>query len=245
FVGLTEGMRQTLADRLRMVYTGDEGHELMSDTEMGLDVADTLCFQLDGARRKMNWRQFILALGLHTDKEIAEDGFGAYWLGSERHAEGRKSRARLSGGYFIGHLAAHFGLVSDQGLRGLSVVTHELPLIDLHELGRLNISGATGAAEDAHAVDEGAQADLAPVQAPQPPPPAPRTMPQRIAKLEEEVQELRWSIVGMRGDVDRSITDQGKFTTWMVSCMTQLMDARDRTYQAFDNTLVGSLQLPY
>ncbi|GJR01272.1 hypothetical protein Tco_0524256, partial [Tanacetum coccineum] len=26
----------------------------------------------------------IFALGLHTDVEIAEDGFGAYWLGSER-----------------------------------------------------------------------------------------------------------------------------------------------------------------
>ncbi|GJT67878.1 hypothetical protein Tco_1019358 [Tanacetum coccineum] len=58
-------------------------------------------------------------------------------------------------------LAAHFGLVSDQGLRGLSVVTSELPLIDLHKLGRLNISD-----EDAPSVDEGAQADPAPVQEP-------------------------------------------------------------------------------
>nr|GEU87474.1 reverse transcriptase domain-containing protein [Tanacetum cinerariifolium] len=130
----THGSSTRLRDTLRMVYTGDEGHELftshawrrlfeiraplvqefnleflstckMSDTEMGLDVAGTLCFQLDGAR----------------------------------HAEGRKSRARLSRGYFIGCLAAHFGSVSDQGLRGLSVVTRELPLIDLHDLRRLNI----------------------------------------------------------------------------------------------------------
>ncbi|GKF77905.1 hypothetical protein Tco_0230375, partial [Tanacetum coccineum] len=36
-----------------------------------------------------------------------------------RHEKGRKSGARLSGGYFIGHLAMHFGLVSDEGLRGL------------------------------------------------------------------------------------------------------------------------------
>ncbi|GJY78014.1 hypothetical protein Tco_0483815, partial [Tanacetum coccineum] len=66
--GLTEGMRQTLAGRLRMVYTRGDGQELftshtMSDTEMGLDVADTLCFQLGGARPR--W-------------------FEAYWLGSER-----------------------------------------------------------------------------------------------------------------------------------------------------------------
>ncbi|GJZ91307.1 hypothetical protein Tco_0663234, partial [Tanacetum coccineum] len=116
-----------------------------------------------------------------------------------RHAGGRKSGARLSGGYFIGRLAAHFRLVSDQGLRGLSMVTRELSMIDLHELARLNIyerigdtwawvapglerqpsavAGARRAAEDAPTVDEGAQADLALVQAPQPPPAAPRTMP--------------------------------------------------------------------
>nr|GEW79576.1 uncharacterized mitochondrial protein AtMg00810-like [Tanacetum cinerariifolium] len=271
FVRLTEGMRQTLAGRLRMVYTGDEGHELftsnacrrlfeiraplvrefmleflstcrMSDTEMGLDVADTLCFQLDGARRRMTWRQFILALGLHTTEEMAEDGFQAYWLGRLstsyvfirdpvrrlchrmisysisgrgqaqekvigvdlfylrsmdrgtanipyllaqylfRYAEGRKSGARLSEGHFIGQLMTHFGLVSDQGLRGLSVVTRELLLIDLHELGRLNIckrigdtwtwvapglerqpDDAAGASKDVPAVNEDAQVDLAPI----------------------------------------------------------------------------------
>ncbi|GJZ02511.1 hypothetical protein Tco_0520472 [Tanacetum coccineum] len=157
---------------------------------------------LRGVRRRMTWRQFILALGLHTEQEMAEAGFGAYWPGSDRlnpdkgdfrdywmeissdkdflgspllmgqapekvtgvdlfylrsmdrgpanvphllaqylfrHAEGRKSGARLSGGHFIGRLAMHFGLVSDKGLRGLQVVTRELPLIDLHELGRLHI----------------------------------------------------------------------------------------------------------
>nr|GEU42074.1 hypothetical protein [Tanacetum cinerariifolium] len=76
------GMRQTLADRLSIVYIGDDGEALftshawrrlsevkelfvrefileflstcrMSDTKMGLDVADTLCFQLGGARRRM------------------------------------------------------------------------------------------------------------------------------------------------------------------------------------------------
>ncbi|GJW93571.1 hypothetical protein Tco_0173243 [Tanacetum coccineum] len=238
FTSLTEGVRQTLGDRLSMVYTGDEGQELftsnawrrlfeiraplvrelileslstcrMSDTEMGLDVADTLCFQL----------------------------------------------------------GAHFGLVSDPRLRGLSVVTSELHLIDLHKLGMINIclrvgdtwawiasgperqsdvaAGALGVTKDAPAVDEGAQADPAPVQTPQPPPPAPRTIQQMVSRLEEEVHELRQSIVRPRGDIARSITDQSRFATWMVSCMTKLMDASGRTYQAFDNTLVGSSQLPY
>ncbi|GJW20002.1 hypothetical protein Tco_0027438 [Tanacetum coccineum] len=56
-----------------------------------------------------------------------------------RHAEGRKSGARLSGGHFIRCLAMYFGLINGEGLRGLQVVTQELPLIDLHELERLNI----------------------------------------------------------------------------------------------------------
>nr|GEY17799.1 hypothetical protein [Tanacetum cinerariifolium] len=99
----------------------------MSDMKMGLDVFDTLCFQLGEARRRMTWRQFILALGLHTVKEMAEDGFEA------------KSGARLSGGHVIGRLAAHFGLVSNEGLRGLSMITRETPMIDLRELVRLNI----------------------------------------------------------------------------------------------------------
>ncbi|GJT77523.1 hypothetical protein Tco_1044248, partial [Tanacetum coccineum] len=196
----------------------------MSDTVMDLDTTDTLCFHLGGVRRRMTWRQFILALGLHIELEMAKAGFGAYCAGSDRlildkgdfrfywleissdrdflgpapsyvliqdpvmrlchrmiaysisgrgqapekvidvdlfylrsidhetinvphllawylfrHAEGRKSGARLSGGHFIGGLAMHFGLVSDDGLRGLQVVTRELPLIDLHELGRLHI----------------------------------------------------------------------------------------------------------
>ncbi|GKD78492.1 hypothetical protein Tco_1341113 [Tanacetum coccineum] len=80
FEGLTLDIRQDLAVRLRMVYSG----EGMSDTEMGLDVADTLCFQLGGVRRRMTWRQFILALGLHKEQEMAEAGFGAYWAGSNR-----------------------------------------------------------------------------------------------------------------------------------------------------------------
>ncbi|GJX64537.1 hypothetical protein Tco_0298880 [Tanacetum coccineum] len=245
-------MRQDLAERMRMVYTRDDGQEVFMShawrrlfgiraplvqefilkffstcrigDNMGLDVVGTLCFQLGDARCSMTWRQFILALGLHTAEEMAEDKFRAYCLGSERvvpdkgdlidywvkisfgkdilrgapsytyirdpvrrlchrlisynisgrgqtlekvtatdlfylrsmnkgatnvpyllaqylfrHAEGRKSGTRLPGGHFIGRLAHHFGLVSDDRLRGLSVVARELPLIDMGELIKLNI----------------------------------------------------------------------------------------------------------
>nr|GEY60932.1 hypothetical protein [Tanacetum cinerariifolium] len=116
------------------------------------------------------------------------------------HAEGKKTGARLSRGHFIRRLAHHFGLVSNNGLRGLSIMTRELPLIDIV---------AAAAAPD---VDEGAHAIPVPIHAPPPPPPTAK----------------------------RSMTDQGRFSTWMISCMTQLMEASGRTYQSFDGTFRGS-----
>ncbi|GJU92481.1 hypothetical protein Tco_1304904 [Tanacetum coccineum] len=124
-----------------------------------------------------------------------------YWF---RHAEGRKSNARLSGGHFIRRLAHHFGLVSDDRLSGLSIVTRELPLFDMGELVKLNIcreigddwdwvalrperqydaaAGALEATKDAPGVDEG--------------------------RLEEEIQGLRRDVGSLRRLVERSMTDQ-------------------------------------
>ncbi|GJT08852.1 hypothetical protein Tco_0843314 [Tanacetum coccineum] len=121
----------------------------MSDTEMGLDVVDTLCFQFGGVRRRMTWRQFILALGLHTEEEMVEDGFRAYWPGSERTPK-KVTCVDLFYLYSIDqgtanvmYLLAQYLFRHDEGRKSgarLSrVVTCGLPLIDLHKLGRLNI----------------------------------------------------------------------------------------------------------
>ncbi|GKE39193.1 hypothetical protein Tco_1462598, partial [Tanacetum coccineum] len=225
----------------------------ISDTEMGLDVADMLCFQLGGVRRRMTWRQFILVLGLHTEQEMAEAGGQApekvtgvdlFYLRSMdrrttnvprllaqslfRHAKGRKSEARLSKGHFIGRLAMHFGLVSDEGLRGLQ-------------------AAAAGAYEAGPTTKEGAQEIPAPAQAPRPPPPAPQpqTMSQRIERIEEGMHKLRFDVVGLRGFVESFTTEQSRVSTWLITCMTQLMDASGLTYQAFDSTLVSSSRMPY
>nr|GEU56843.1 hypothetical protein [Tanacetum cinerariifolium] len=192
---------------------------MMSDTEMGLDVTDTLCFHLGGARRRMTWRQFILALGFHTADEMAKDApFYVYirdpmrrlcnrmislaFLVEDRHlrrhTKGRKSGARLSRGHSIGCLAAYFCLVSNEGLTGLLVITHELLMIDLHELARLNISVRLGDTHHNHLL-------LLP----------------RLGPCLRGFQGLRKSF------------------------MTQLMDASGCTYQAFDTTLVDSSQVPY
>ncbi|GJW61471.1 hypothetical protein Tco_0110806 [Tanacetum coccineum] len=128
---------------------------------------------------------------------------------------------------------------------GCSEVT-SLGILLLTSASLATPAGSPGATEDAPVADEGAQAIPTPVQAPQPPPPAPqhRTMSQRIERLEEEVREMRQSIVGLRGVVESSITEQTRVSTWMISCMTQLMDASGCTYQAFDSTHVGSSRLP-
>ncbi|GJS46300.1 hypothetical protein Tco_0596421 [Tanacetum coccineum] len=50
-----------------------------------------------------------------------------------------------------------------------------------------------GVAQDAPIIDEGGQADPALVQAP-PPPATARTMPHRMARLEEDVHEIRGTL---------------------------------------------------
>ncbi|GKC04833.1 hypothetical protein Tco_0996443 [Tanacetum coccineum] len=133
-----------------------------------------------------------------------------------RHAKGRKSGAKLSRGHFIGRLAMHFGLVSDEGLRGLKVAT----------------AGAHEVVEAGPTADEGAQEILAPAQAPPPPPPAPQpqTMSQRTKRIEEEMRDLRHDVVGLRGVFESFTTEQSRVSTWLISCMTQLMDASGYPY---------------
>ncbi|GJW34861.1 hypothetical protein Tco_0057781 [Tanacetum coccineum] len=237
----------------------------MSDDDMGWMLRYTI-FSLGGVRKEeLTMDTVHIGVWLLSEQEIARTGFGSL-LGWDRHlrrhAEGRKSRARLSGGHFIGRLAMHFGLVSDEGLRGMQVVTRELPLIDLHELRRLNIykrysktwtwvalgpERKQGVAAGAHEADKAGQATKevapeipAPAQAHSPPPPAlqPCTISQRIERVEEEVHHLRCDVTGLRGVVESFTTEQSKVSTCLISCMTQLMDANGQTYQPFDSTLV-------
>nr|GEX29174.1 hypothetical protein [Tanacetum cinerariifolium] len=148
--------------------------------------------KIGGARRRMTWRQIILALGLHTEEDMVEVVFKAYWQGSERVIP---DKGDLRDYWIEISSDRDFLRLGNQRLKGLLMVTNELPLIDLHELRRLNICkrigdtwallalgpdrqpnvtvGAVEASKDALVVDEDAQAIPAPVHAPQPPPPAP------------------------------------------------------------------------
>ncbi|GJV01390.1 hypothetical protein Tco_1334959 [Tanacetum coccineum] len=127
-------------------------------------------------------------------------------------ASGRKQGAMISGGQFVARLAEHFGLLTEERLQRLIVTMRDLPIIDMAELVRIQIckelddmwnwvasgpkrqpdvaAGAPKGAKDAPAVDEGALNDPTHMQEPQTPHAAPRTMPQRFARIEEEVHEL-------------------------------------------------------
>ncbi|GJX39504.1 hypothetical protein Tco_0252807 [Tanacetum coccineum] len=264
FGGLPDLMAEGLSGRMLMEHRDEAG------VILDLDTPGTLQFQLGEARRHMSWRQFILALGLHTEEEMRTAGFDflgitpSYTLirdlilrlchrliacsiagrsqapekvtvtdlfylrgmdvGSVNvpyllarylrlFAARRKSGAHISGGQFVARLAEHFRLLTVEILGGMT---------------------------DAPIIDEGGQTDPAPEQAPQQPPPpslaTARTIPQRLERLEEDVQGLCRDVGSLRGLVERSMTDQGRFSTWMMTYMTQLMDASRLTYQALDGT---------
>ncbi|GKC66746.1 hypothetical protein Tco_1099344 [Tanacetum coccineum] len=56
---------------------------------LDLDAPSTIQFQLGGSKRRMSWRQFILALRLHTVEEMELPGFARYWSESKRMIHGK------------------------------------------------------------------------------------------------------------------------------------------------------------
>ncbi|GJR61671.1 hypothetical protein Tco_1503833 [Tanacetum coccineum] len=117
-------------------------------------------------------------------------------------ASGSKREAMISGGQFVARLAEHFRMLIEERLQGLTMIVQDLPMIDMDEL--VSVVGALDIAEGAPNVDEGDQAVLAPIQAPQPPPTAgpARTTTQRIARLEEDVHGMRGALGEQREVLD-------------------------------------------
>ncbi|GKC01386.1 hypothetical protein Tco_0987522, partial [Tanacetum coccineum] len=180
-------------------------------------------------------------------------------------AAGRKSGAHISGGQFVARLAEHFGLLTAKILGGLTVIAPELPIIDMTELARLQIyaqfddtwawvamglerqpvaaASALAVAEDAPIIDKGGQADPAPEQAPQQPPPPPpahaRTMPQRMARLEEDVYEICRGLTEQREVIDVMARDFSRFSTWVTTGLGNMMDRAGIAYTPYAQTHVS------
>ncbi|GJR15904.1 retrovirus-related pol polyprotein from transposon TNT 1-94 [Tanacetum coccineum] len=117
----------------------------------------------------------------------------------------RKSGDHISGGQFVALLAEHFGLLIAEILGGLIIYEQFDDTWDWVAMGperrHDTATGAPGVAQDALVIDEGGQADPAPVQAPPPLPPPPlpppaaaRTMPQRMARLKEDVHKIHGAL---------------------------------------------------
>ncbi|GJY39020.1 hypothetical protein Tco_0425384 [Tanacetum coccineum] len=210
------------------------------------------------------WRFFGTSPFLHFDQRSgvetlpSDDGTQYCW---EEFAAGRKSGAHISGGQFVARLAGHFGLLTAEILGGLTVITPELTIIDMAELVRLKIyvqlddtwawvaigperqpdaaAGAPEVAQDVSIVDKGGQADPAPVHAP-PPPPAPvRTMPQRMARLEEDVHKIRGVLTDQREVIDAMAHDFSRFSTWVTTGLGRMMDRAGVTYVPYAQTRVS------
>ncbi|GKA44503.1 hypothetical protein Tco_0737227 [Tanacetum coccineum] len=131
--------------------------------------------------------RFGEALGLNSGEEMESLEFARYWSERGLSLRGRVGLIFLKG-KFIARLAEHFGLLTVEILRGLTIIAPELPIIDMAELVRLQICaqfddtwawvamgperqpdaavGAPEVIEDAPAADEGDRAVLALVQAP-------------------------------------------------------------------------------
>ncbi|GJU56475.1 hypothetical protein Tco_1230189 [Tanacetum coccineum] len=84
FGGLPDLMAKGLTARMTMEHRDEAGVSVFGHAILDLDTPGTLQFQLGEARRRMSWRQFILALGLHTEEEMQTAGFGVYWAESAR-----------------------------------------------------------------------------------------------------------------------------------------------------------------
>ncbi|GJZ57350.1 hypothetical protein Tco_0612844 [Tanacetum coccineum] len=153
--GLTATLTIEHHDQASMsVFTSHAWRRMFGQAIVELDTPGTLQFQLGGARRRMSWREFILALGLHTEEEMQTPGFGAYWAESARQIPDRGDlsdywRGILSTGDFLGTIPSYI-LLRDPILRlchrliacsitGRSLAPEKVTMTDLFYLRGMDV----------------------------------------------------------------------------------------------------------
>ncbi|GJS33283.1 retrovirus-related pol polyprotein from transposon TNT 1-94 [Tanacetum coccineum] len=96
-------------------------------------------------------------------------------------------------------------------------------------------ASAPRVAQDAHVIDEGGH-DLAPVQAPPLPAAATRTMPRRMARLEEDVHEIRGTLAEQRKVISAMARDFSRLCTWTTTSLARMIDRAGVTYTSYSET---------
>ncbi|GJW15467.1 hypothetical protein Tco_0019600 [Tanacetum coccineum] len=136
--------------------------------------------------------------------------------------------------YLLARLAEHFGLLTVEILQGLMVIAPELPIIDMAELVKLQICMEVDDTWAWVAIGPERQPDVA---APPPPPlAAAKTMPQRMARLEEDVQEIRGALAEQREVISAMTRDFSRFIIWAASGIAQLLDSARVSYTPYSET---------
>nr|GEZ01437.1 hypothetical protein [Tanacetum cinerariifolium] len=64
-----------------------------------------------------------------------------------------------------------------------------------------------------------------------------RTMPQRMARLEEDVHEIRGALTKQREVIDAMACDFSRFYTWTTTSLARMMDRAGVTYMSYSQTL--------
>ncbi|GJR19595.1 hypothetical protein Tco_0968122 [Tanacetum coccineum] len=233
FGGLPDLMAEGLSARILMEHRDAQGAIL------DLNTLGALQFQLGGARRRMSWRQFILALGLHTDEEMHSAGFD--FLGTTLSYTMIQDLIlrlchRLIACSSAGRSQAPEKVtVTDLfHLRGMDVDLVNVPYLLARYLRLFTARRKSGA----H-ISGGQFADPAPVQPPPPPPPPPtaaRTMPQRMSRLEEDVHEIRGALIEQREVIDATTRDFSRLCTWTTISLARMMDRAGVTYTSYSQT---------
>ncbi|GKE66511.1 hypothetical protein Tco_1520672, partial [Tanacetum coccineum] len=176
FRGLTDLMTEGLSSRMLMEHRDAQGQSVFT-SRAWRRLFEVRGLLLGGARRRMSWREFIFGMGLHTAEEMESTGFEGDFLSTTPSYTMIKDP--------ILRLCHRLIACSITGRsQALKKVFEEIFFGE--EAWRLDILGIV--AEGAPDIDEGPQAVPVPIQAPQPPPAAgpARTLPQRVARLEEE-----------------------------------------------------------
>ncbi|GJW43786.1 hypothetical protein Tco_0072585 [Tanacetum coccineum] len=89
-----EGLEYTDSDiadfeSMMAIEHRDEAGVVVFTSQGWRRLFDTRGPLLGGARRRLSWREFILALGLHIGEEMESPGFARYWSESERIIPGK------------------------------------------------------------------------------------------------------------------------------------------------------------
>ncbi|GJZ21461.1 hypothetical protein Tco_0558500, partial [Tanacetum coccineum] len=132
----------------------------------------------------------------------------------------RKSGAHISSGQFVARLAEHFRLLIVEVLQGLTVIAPELPIIDMAELVKLQICIEVDDTWAWVAIGPERQPDVA-VGAPG----VAQDAPARMARLEEDVQEIHGALAEQREGISAMTRDFSRFIIWAASGIAQLLDS--------------------